>query len=64
MLYFILHFAQIFMADVRLFYCLNQIKVSCLFPLYDVITDAVFSGRERGRLERGIVKNKKRHEEN
>ena len=53
MLYFILHFAQIFMADVRLFYCLNQIKVSCLFPLYDVITNAVFSGREEGGWTEG-----------
>ena len=49
MLYFILHFAQIFMADVSL----NQIKLSCLFPLYNVITDAGFRGRERGRLNRG-----------
>ena len=60
MLYFILHFAQIFMADVSffLFFYLNQIKVSCLFPLYNVITDAGFRGREEGGWTEG--KNRKK----
>lgn len=56
MLYFILHFAQIFMADVSFFFLifyLNQIKVSCLFPLYDVITYAGFRGREEGGWTEG-----------
>ena len=55
MLYFILRFAQIFMADVSFFFFfyLNQIKVSCLFPLYDVIMDAGFRGREEGGWTEG-----------
>ena len=42
-----------------LFFHLNQIKVSCLFPLYDVITDAGFRGREERGWTEGFWRIKK-----